>query len=161
MKISENSVVSFHFTLKDAQGKVIESSSGSEPLVYMHGSGSIVPGLEEALAGRNKGDKFNVQLPPEKAYGERNEKLVQRVPKSQFPDAKQLEVGSQFQVSTPGGPMILTIRELTENEVVVDGNPELAGMTLAFDIEIVDVRAATKEEIEHGHAHGPGGHHHH
>jgi FKBP-type peptidyl-prolyl cis-trans isomerase SlyD len=161
MSIAKNSVVTFHFTLKDKAAKVLESSIGNDPLVYLHGSGAIVPGLEEALNGRKAGEKFNVDLPPEKAYGERDERLVQRIPKTEFPDSQRLEVGMQFQVDTKGGPMILTITGLDGPDVVVDGNPELAGHTLHFDIEIAEVRAATEEELTHGHAHGPGGHHHH
>jgi len=160
MKITDESVVSFHFTLKDDGGKVLDSSTGSDPLTYLHGTGSIVPGLEEALNDKSTGDKFNVSLPPEKAYGQRDERLVQRIPKEQFPDPASLKVGMQFQVSSPGGPMILTVSGLEGNEVVVDANPELAGMTLHFDIEVTEVRNATEEELSHGHAHGPGGHHH-
>ena len=160
MKISANSVVSFHFTLKDTSGKVIESSVGSEPLVYLHGAKNIVPGLEDALTGRAAGDKFEVTLPPEKAYGHRSEKLVQTIPKDQFPDAGRLKVGIQFQINSPQGPMILTVIEVKEKDVVIDGNPELAGRTLVFNIEVNEVREATKEELEHGHVHGPDGHHH-
>lgn len=161
MTISNQRVVSFHFTLKDPSGKILETSNGSEPLVYMHGSGGIVPGLEEALEGRHVGDKFDVVLPPEKAYGPRDERLLQTVPKTQFPNPEKLSVGMQFQVKSQGGPMILTVREVKDSEVIIDGNPELAGMTLKFSIEILEVRDASAEELAHGHAHGPGGHHHH
>jgi FKBP-type peptidyl-prolyl cis-trans isomerase SlyD len=160
MDIAKKTVVSFHFTLKGDDGKVLETSVGNDPLVYMHGTGSIVPGLEEALTGKKSGAKFNVSLPPEKAYGVRDERLVQSVPKSEFPNAERLKVGMRFQVDSKGGPMVLTIAELKGDEVVVDGNPELAGQTLHFDIEVLEVRKATEEEIKHGHAHGPGGHHH-
>jgi FKBP-type peptidyl-prolyl cis-trans isomerase SlyD len=161
MNIGKESFVSFHFTLKDDAGKVLESSVGNDPLVYLHGTSSIVPGLEEALNGRKSGEKFNVVLPPEKAYGQRDERLIQRIPKTEFPNSERLKIGMQFQVDTKGGPMVLTITGLDGNEVVVDGNPELAGATLHFDIEVTDVRQATAEELSHGHAHGPGGHHHH
>lgn len=160
MKIAKQSVVTFHFTLKDEKGKVLESSVSGEPLVYMHGANNIVPGLEEALEGRTSGDKFQVTLAPEKAYGMRDERLVQRIPRTEFPDAGSLKPGMQFQVNTKGGPMVLTITSIEDKEVVVDGNPELAGMTLNFDIEVTEVRKATTEELSHGHAHGPGGHHH-
>lgn len=160
MNIGKESVVSFHFTLKNDEGTVLETSVGQDPLVYLHGTGSIVPGLEEELTGKRSGEKFNVVLPPEKAYGNRDERLVQRIPKSEFPNSERLKIGMQFQVDTKGGPMILTITGLEENDVVVDGNPELAGATLHFAIEVTDVRKATAEELAHGHAHGPGGHHH-
>ena len=162
MQIGNQSVVSFHFTLKNDKGQVIESSVGQEPLVYLHGVGSIVPGLEEALTGRKVGEKLNVVLPPEKAYGMRDERLVQKIPKKEFTNVQDLKVGMQFQMETQnGGMIILTVSGLEGDQVVVDGNPELAGQTLHFDIEVTEVREATKEEIAHGHAHGPGGHHHH
>jgi FKBP-type peptidyl-prolyl cis-trans isomerase SlyD len=160
MNIVDESVVSIHFTLKDDDGTVIDTSSGSEPLVYMHGQQNIIPGLEEALAGRKVGDKFQVIIPPEKGYGERDEALVQRVPRSQFPEG-EIEPGMQFQVGSNGGPMVITVIEIDDKDVVIDGNSELAGETLHFDIEVAEVREATKEELEHGHAHGPGDHHHH
>jgi FKBP-type peptidyl-prolyl cis-trans isomerase SlyD len=157
MKINTDCAVSFHFTLS-VDGKTVESSVGNEPLDYLHGHHGVVPGLEEALEGRTKGDKFNVTLPPEKAYGPRDEKLVQKVARDQFPD--DLKEGMQFQVDTPQGPMILTVTNITGSEVTIDANPEMAGQTLDFEIEVMDVRAATKEELDHGHVHGPGGHHH-
>lgn len=157
MKINNDSAVSIHFTLK-VDGKTIESSFGSEPLVYLHGHRSLVPGLEEALTDKTKGDIFTVTLAPDKAYGPRNEELVQIVPRNQFP--AELKVGQQFQVDDPQGPMIITITHINDQEVTIDANPEMAGQTLTFDIEVTDVRAATKEELAHGHVHGPGGHHH-
>lgn len=160
MKIARESVVSFHFTLKNSKGEVIESSEGHEPLVYLHGTRAIVPGLEEALEGRAVGEKFSVSLAPEKAYGQRDEKLIQVIPKSQFPEPDQLVAGMQFQVQTPDGVMLFTIKAVTATEVTVDGNPELAGQTLNFDIVVAGVRQASQEELEHGHAHGIGGHHH-
>jgi FKBP-type peptidyl-prolyl cis-trans isomerase SlyD len=161
MQVAEKHVVSIHFTLKDDEGEVLESSNGGEPLTYLHGSGGLIPGLEKALVGRKVGDKFQVVVPPEQGYGERDEKLLQRVPKNQFPEPDQLEEGMQFQVNGPRGPMVLTVLEIADTDVVVDGNPELAGETLHFDIEVTEVRPATADELAHGHAHGPGGHHHH
>lgn len=157
MKITNDSVVSFHFTL-NVNNKKIESSFGAQPLVYLHGHHGIVPGLEEALNDKQKGDKFNITLPPEKAYGPRNETLVQKVPRKEFPD--DVQTGMQFQADTAGGPMIITVNQVTDSEVTIDANPEMAGQTLNFEIEVMDVRAATKEELSHGHVHGPGGHHH-
>lgn len=157
MNIDKDSVVAFHFTLT-VDGKKIESSFGDEPLTYLHGQNAIVPGLEEALNNRKKGDKFNITLPPEKAYGPRNESLVQKVPRAEFPE--DVQEGMQFQVDTPGGPMLITVTKVSDKEVSIDANPEMAGQTLNFDIEVMEVRAATKEELSHGHVHGPGGHHH-
>ena len=160
MQISDQSVVSFHFTLKDDEGEVLDSSAGSEPLTYLHGTGNIIPGLENALVGKKVGDKFDVTLTPEQGYGARDEKLVQKIPKNQFPDPDKLEEGMQFQINGPQGPLMLTVQEVTDNDVIVDGNPELAGETLHFNIEVTEIRAASAEELEHGHVHGPGGHHH-
>lgn len=160
MTIADESVVSMHYTLKDDKGTVLDSSSGGEPLVYLQGSGNIIPGLEEALVGKKTGDKLKVSLSPDKGYGERDERLVQTIPKSQFQNADRMKVGMQFQINSQGGPMILTVVEIKENDLVVDGNSPLAGQTLHFDVEITDVRKATDEELEHGHVHGPGGHHH-
>ena len=157
MKISTDAAVSFHFTLK-VDGQTVESSFGDQPLVYLHGHKAIVPGLEEALVGKSKGDKFNITLPPEKAYGVRDENLIQKVPRDQFPD--DLKEGMQFQADTPGGPMVITVAKVADKEVTIDANSEMAGKTLNFEIEVVEVRAATKEELSHGHVHGPGGHHH-
>ncbi len=157
MKISKDMAVSFHFKLS-VEGKQIESSFGNEPLVYLHGHHGIVPGLEEALDGQEVGKKMTVTLPPEKAYGVRSESLVQKIPLESFP--KDVKPGMQFQTEGPHGPMIITITDVSGTEVTVDGNPELAGQTLTFEIEVMDVRKASKEELEHGHVHGPGGHHH-
>jgi FKBP-type peptidyl-prolyl cis-trans isomerase SlyD len=160
MNIADEAVVSMHYTLKDDKGEVIDSSDGSEPLTYLQGASNIIPGLEEALAGKKKGDKLHVTVPPEKGYGERDERLVQAIPKNQFQDADRLKAGMQFQIRSQGGPMVLTVVEVKDSEVVVDGNSPLAGQTLHFDVEITDVRPATEEELAHGHVHGPGGHHH-
>jgi FKBP-type peptidyl-prolyl cis-trans isomerase SlyD len=161
MKIADESVVSIHYTLKNDAGKELDSSVGGEPLEYLQGFGNIIPGLEAALIGKSLGDKFKVSVPPDQAYGERNEKLVQRIPKDQFPDPARLKPDMQFQINGPNGPMILSVLEVTDTEVVVDGNPELAGQTLNFEVEVTGVREATAEELEHGHVHGPHGHHHH
>jgi len=160
MKIADESVVTMHYTLKDDKGETLDSSVGGEPLAFLQGAGNIIPGLEEALMGKTTGDKLQVTLPPDKGYGERDERLIQSIPKNQFQNGDALKVGMQFQVNSQGGPMILTVVGLKDDDVVVDGNSPLAGQTLHFDVEITDVRKATEEELEHGHVHGPGGHHH-
>ena len=160
MNIADQTVVSIHYTLKDDQGKILDSSVDGDPLVYLHGAGNIIPGLEEALKGHKTGDKVEVTVPPDRAYGERDERMVQSIPRDQFPNPESLKVGMQFQVNSPQGPLVLTVAEVKETEIVVDGNPELAGQTLHFAVEIKEVRNATQEELSHGHAHGPGGHHH-
>lgn len=160
MTISENTVVSIHYTLTNDAGEVLDSSSGGEPLTYLHGASNIIPGLEAALQGRKVGDQFKVSVAPKDGYGERIDALVQRIPKNQFAQPDQLQKGMQFQIQGPNGPLILTVVEVSNSDVVVDGNPELAGQNLHFDVEVTDVRQASSEEIEHGHAHGSGGHHH-
>lgn len=161
MNIEKDSVVTMHYTLTDDNGTQIDSSVGSEPLAYIHGHAHIIPGLENALAGKAKGDKLTVKVAPEDGYGTRNDALVQKLPKAQFETTDAIEKGMKFQANTPDGQLIiLTVVEVDTENVTVDGNHELAGVTLNFDVEITDVRAATQEELDHGHVHGPGGHDH-
>lgn len=160
MQITENSAVSFHYTLTNDAGEVIDSSSGREPLAYLHGAGSIVPGLENAMEGRSAGDRFEVKVSPEEGYGVRHEGMVQAVPRAAFQGVDRIEVGMQFQASGPQGVMSVTVAKVTDDEITVDGNHPLAGQNLNFAIEVVSVRAASEEEIAHGHIHGPGGHAH-
>ena len=160
MQIKKDAVVSVHYVLKDDSGQILDQSEAADPLEYLHGAGNIIPGLEAALLGKSVGEKFKVKVEPKDAYGVRNDKLVQRIPKDQFPDPKKIQKGMQFQVDGPQGPMVLSVVDVVDKDVVVDGNHELAGQTLHFEIEVTGVRAALKEELEHGHAHGAGGHHH-
>jgi FKBP-type peptidyl-prolyl cis-trans isomerase SlyD len=161
MQIAERTVVTFHYTLKNASGEVIDSSIGADPMPYLHGAGNIVPGLEAQMLGKRAGDKFQAIVAPEDGYGMPNQAMVQQVPRSAFPSGQALEVGMQFGVQTPQGPLAVTITKLEAEHVTIDGNHPLAGQSLHFDIEITEVRDATLEESLHGHAHGPGGHHHH
>lgn len=160
MQIAERTVASFHYTLTDDAGRVIDSSSGHGPLTYLHGAGNIVPGLEKAMLGRSAGDAFDVVVAPEEGYGEPNEMLVQVVPRAAFQGVDELAVGMEFQAQTPQGPMSVAIAKIEGDEVTVDGNHPLAGRTLHFAIEVTDVREASLEEVMHGHVHGEGGHHH-
>lgn len=157
MTIADNKVVSIHYTLRDPSGKVIDSSEGNEPLQYIQGMGNIIPGLENAMVGKNVGDKFDVVIDPKEGYGERSEDLVQVLPRSMFEGIDTIEVGQQFQASGSHGPVVITVMEVSEESVKVDGNPDLAGVTLHFAVEVVDIRDATSDEILHGHAHGAGG----
>lgn len=159
MAIEKNQVVSIHYTLKDSDGNILDSSENMDPLQFIQGLGMIIPGLENALEGKNKGDKLSVDIDPENAYGERSENLIQAVPKDQFDNADTVEIGSQFQVDTEHGPMVLTVIEIKDTEFVLDGNHPLAGMKLHFDVEVVELRAATEDELSHGHIHGPGCNH--
>ena len=161
MQISENSVVSFHYTLTDSTGKVIDSSQGNEPLTYLHGVGQIVPGLENALVGKTAGDKLDVEVAAEDGYGEHQEFMVQQVPREAFQGVDVIEPGMQFQAQTPQGGMTVTVTAVDDATVTVDGNHPLAGQVLFFAVEVVSVREASAEEREHGHVHGAGGHHQH
>lgn len=160
MKITKHHVVTIDYTLTDPAGKVIDSSQGQEPLAYIHGIGSLVPGLEKALEGQPAGATISVSIPPEQGYGLRDEALVQPVPRDKFAGIADLSVGKQLQAQTEVGPRIVTVVGIDEHSVTIDANHELAGMPLHFEVKVVGVRAATPEELSHGHAHGPGGHHH-
>lgn len=160
MKIAERMVASFHYTLTNDAGDVVDSSQGREPLTYLHGVGNIVPGLENAMVGHGVGDTFNVVVAPEEGYGVANDMLIQVVPRAAFQGVDNLEVGMQFQAQTGQGPLSVVIAKIEGDEVTVDGNHPLAGQNLNFAIEITDVREASVEEVLHGHVHGAGGHHH-
>ncbi len=160
MQIAERTVASFHYTLTGEDGEVIDSSrERGEPLAYLHGSGHIVPGLEKAMTGHSQGDTFQVSVSPEEGYGERHEAMVQVVPKSAFQGGPEPQPGMQFQGQGPQGPVLVTIRAVEGDQVTIDGNHPLAGKTLQFDIEVTEVREASREELEHGHVHGAGGAH--
>jgi FKBP-type peptidyl-prolyl cis-trans isomerase SlyD len=158
--IEKNRVVTFNYTLRDEQGTVIDSSGGRGPLSYLHGKGNIIPGLEQALAGKAAGDKLDVTVAPEQGYGVRDERLVQIVAKAKFGEVAGLSPGMQVRATGPQGPRIVTVVTVDRDFVTVDGNHPLAGRTLHFSLEVAEVRKATHEEISHGHVHGPGGHHH-
>ena len=160
MQVAENSVVLIHYTLTNDQGEVLDSSSGGEPLAYLHGSGNIIPGLEKALEGKQAGDKLVVKVAPADGYGERNDALIQQVPKRAFQGVAQIQPGMSFTAQSSQGPMQVTVTAVAGDMVTVDGNHPLAGETLNFDVEVTEVRKATLEELSHGHVHGPGGHQH-
>jgi len=161
MKIAHEKVVSIHYTLTNGEGTVLDSSSGGHPLAYLHGFGNIIPGLENALEGKAAGDKLQVTVDPEQGYGARDERLVQAVPRSAFKGVDELAPGMQFQAQGPQGTRLVVVTQVADDVVTVDANHPLAGQTLHFDVEVSEVRDATSEELEHGHVHGPGGHHHH
>ncbi len=160
MNIENKKVVSFHYTLSNAQGEQIESSREREPMVYLHGAGSIIPGLEKAMAGKKAGDSFEVRVEPADAYGERKENGIQRIPAKHFKHAERLQVGQPVILQTQQGQVQVTVVKVGRFNIDVDRNHPLAGQTLTFDVEVTDVREATDEELAHGHAHGPGGAHH-
>ncbi len=150
MQISANSVVSIDYTLTDDEGQVIDTSEGREPLVYLHGHNNIIPGLEKAIEGQESGADLNVQVAPEDGYGEYREELVQDVPREAFSGVDKVEPGMAFRAESNAGPMTVTVREVGDETVKVDGNHMLAGKNLNFKVEVKDVREATAEEIEQG-----------
>jgi len=160
MQIADRRVAQFHYTLTNDQGEVLDSSVGHEPLTYLHGKGNIVPGLEKALAGKQAGDKLKVAVPPAEGYGLQLPELIQAVPRDAFQGVAEIQVGMRFQAETGHGPVMVRVTQVTADTVTVDGNHELAGQTLHFEVEVVEVRDASVEEVLHGHVHGPGGHHH-
>lgn len=150
MEIAAARVATFHYTLTDDDGNVIDSSKNASPLPYFHGGGNIVPGLEKALEGRKAGDTLNVDVQPEEGYGLRNDSLVQAVPRQAFQGIDTIEPGMQFQAQGGAGPMLVTVVEVGDTEVKIDGNHPLAGKTLHFAIEVVDVRESTDDEKQTG-----------
>lgn len=161
MTIKKDSIVTMHYQLSNAEGEVLDSSEGQDPLVYMHGAKNIIIGLEEQLEGKQQGDKITAVIQPEKGYGMPVPDLIQQVPTEAFgEELKSVEVGMRFQAETEQGPVPVVVTAVENDIATVDGNHPLAGLELHFNVTIEEIREATEEEIEHGHAHGPGGHHH-
>jgi FKBP-type peptidyl-prolyl cis-trans isomerase SlyD len=161
MAITRDSVVTIHYTLKDDEGAVIDSSASGEPLAYLHGHGNIVPGLERELTGRNAGEKLSMSVSPAEGYGEYDKELVQSVPRRALRGIKDVQPGMHLHAQTEAGTRTVTVTRIQGDMVTLDANHPLAGKNLNFDIQIEDVRQATEEELSHGHVHGPDGHHEH
>ena len=153
MQVEKNKVVEIDYTLKDDKGQLLDTSDGREPLSYIQGAGNLIPGVENALEGKSSGERVEVTVPPETGYGVRDDSLVLSVQGDKFSEVEDLQEGVRFRMETPDGPMIFTVIEIGDGEVLVDGNHPLAGMTLNFDITIQSVREATPEELDHGHVH--------
>ena len=163
MLIQENTVVRFHYRLSEVTeegNKFLEQSQGDDPMAYLHGKGAIIAGMEKAMEGKQQGDEFEITVEPVEAYGERVEDAKQRIPLKHIYQKKKLKPGMVVSVNTQDGPREVIVEKVGKFNVDVDTNHPLAGKTLHFAIKIEDVREATDEEISHGHAHGPGGHHH-
>lgn len=158
--ITSGKVVSFHYTLKNLEGEVVDQSEADQPLIYLHGAQNIVPGLEIALEGKSIGDELDVTVSPEDGYGLLQEDMTLEMPLSQFEDADDLEVGAQFEIEVGDQFEIATVTDIQDDKVIVDFNHPLAGETLHFSVSIVDIREATASELEHGHAHDGDGHSH-
>ena len=157
MNIADKSVASIHYTLKNDEGEVIDSSEGHAPLDYIQGLGNIIPGLENALAGKAVGDKVQVVVEAADGYGEYSAEMVQELPRSMFQGVDTIEVGMAFQAQTPAGMQVVEVIEVDEETVTIDGNHQLAGQRLHFDVEVVGVREASEDELAHGHVHAEGG----
>ncbi|MCK8045549.1 peptidylprolyl isomerase [Shewanella sp. 1CM18E] len=160
MSIKNDSVVQFNYTLRDEQGEVLETNEGLDPIAYLHGHSNMMPGVEDALEGKEIGAKFSVTLPASETYGERNEDAEQRVSVKHLQGASVWKPGMRALINTDQGQRQVTILKVGKFMATVDINHPLAGRELTFDLEVMDVRDATSEEIAHGHAHGKGGHQH-
>jgi len=160
MIVEKDKAVSFHYTLKNAEGEEMETSRDKQPMSYLHGANNIIAGLEKAMEGHAVKDEFSVTVEPEEAYGVRNEKNVQRIPMKRLKGIGKVSVGQILNLQTNNGPVQVTVLKVGRFNVDVDGNHPLAGHSLTFDVEITDIRDASEEELEHGHVHGPGGHQH-
>ena len=158
--IEDDTVVSLSYTLKDGDGNVLDVATREDPLLYLHGYGNLLPPVEKALSGKTLGDTARVILSPEDGFGEYEPKHVQEVERELLPD-EEIEVGMPYIVESEGSVMQFFVREVSDTHVVLDGNHPYAGKTLDFDVLVAAIRGATPEELEHGHAHGPDGHHHH
>jgi len=156
MNIENNKVVSFDYVLTDSDGQELDSSADGAPLTYLHGASNIIPGLEVELTGKTTGDNLTAVIAPEDAYGVRDDAAVAAIPKTELPDLDDIEVGMQLQAETPDGPRIVTVAAIDDENVTIDANHPLAGLTLHFDVTVTEVRDATADELEHGHVHGPG-----
>ena len=156
MQITKHTVAAIHYTLTDNEGNVLDSSAGRDPLHYIQGIGNLIPGMEEGLEGKTKGEKFKIKVSPEKGYGVKSEELLQQVPRSAFGD-QLVEIGMLFQTNQG---WVVTVSNIGLDSITVDANHPLAGVELNFDVEVMEIRLATEEELAHGHVHGPGGHHH-
>lgn len=155
MNITKDKVAAIHYTLRDSNGTILDSSEGRDPLYYLHGANNLIPGMEEGLEGRATGDKLKLDVAPEKGYGKRDPQLVEEVPLRAF-GGQPIEVGMQFEANDG---QVITVTNVGPETVTVDANHPLADQSLHFDVEVVEVRDATQDELSHGHVHGPGGHH--
>lgn len=157
MTIAKDKVVSIHYKLTNDDNQVLDSSEGRDPLAYIHGYGYLIPGLEIELNGKAVGDKFVSTVKPEDGYGLRDDKLVHKVAKGNFKGEGEVTEGMQVRVETNDGPKIAVVKRVSGEEVTLDLNHPLAGINLNFEVEVIEIREATKEELDHGHVHGPGG----
>ncbi|WP_019028496.1 FKBP-type peptidyl-prolyl cis-trans isomerase [Colwellia piezophila] len=157
MKIAKNNVVVMHYAVSDSEGTLIDSSYEDEPMAIIQGTGYLIPGLDDAILGYKMGDKFEVAVSCDQAYGERFDDYVQTVPREALAGVEDLGLGTQLRATTDDGEQTVIVIDVQDDEITVDGNHPLAGLDLSFDVEIIEVREATAEELEHGHVHVEGG----
>jgi FKBP-type peptidyl-prolyl cis-trans isomerase SlyD len=160
LPITKHTVATLEYTLRDGDGEVIDTTEGGTPLIYVHGTGSLIPGLELALEGKGPGDEVSVKIAPEDAYGERDDELIHSVERAALPQDEELELGMTLEAESEQGVQIVTVVGFEKDDVLLDGNHPLAGVTLHFEVKVIDTRPASPEEIAHGHVHGEGGHAH-
>ncbi len=160
MKIEKHSVVGIEYTLKDNAGVIVDSNAGGDPLLFIQGMGTLVPGLEIALEGRGLGESFDVEVKAVDGYGEYDPERKRGIPRASVPQLADAKPGMMLQASGPEGVSVVTVAEVTDTEIIIDGNHPMAGKDLYFSIRIAEIRKATDEELAHGHVHGAGGHHH-
>jgi FKBP-type peptidyl-prolyl cis-trans isomerase SlyD len=160
MKINNDKVVVLHYAVSDIENTLIDSSYDDKPLAVIHGTGYLIPGLEQALTGHKAGDQLEVEVQAEQAYGQRIEEYVQTVPKAMFEEINDLAVGTQLRATTDDGEQTVIVIDVQDDEITVDGNHPLAGIDLKFDVEILEVREASKDELAHGHVHRDDGNEH-
>lgn len=160
MKIADKHVVTLNYTLTDNDGEIIDQAQDSS-FVYLHGAQNIIPALEKELTDKAVGDKLTVKVPPEEGYGLRDDNRIENVPRDMFPEDQDIEPGMVFHAQGPNGETIMvTVLEVSDDTIKIDSNHALAGIELNFEVEVMGVRVAEDVEIEHGHVHGPEGHHH-
>ena len=159
MTIAKDKVAIIDYTLTDDEGNTLDQSENGE-FAYIHGANNIIPGLEKALEGKTGGDEAKVTVAPAEGYGELDPNAIQKIPRNMFPEDMEIQSGMQFQAQSPeGAMMVLTVADIEGDTVIADANHALAGKMLHFDVKVISVRDASAEEMEHGHVHGPGGHH--
>ena len=159
MQIADKTAVTIHYTLSNTAGEQLDSTIGKDPLVYLHGHGNIIPGLESELTGKVVSDKFSITIAPVDAYGERKDEMVQVVSQSMFDGVGKIDVGMQFKADTNKGINVVTVSKIEGDQITIDGNHPLSGETLTFDVEVLDIRLATEDELIHKHIHSPGCNH--
>ena len=155
--ITKDTAVKFNYILKDDDGKILDQSQEGQPLGYLHGHNNIIPGLEQQLEGKSAGETLTAIVEPADGYGDYQEQAVQHVPRDNFQGVEDIQPGMEFQSEAGGQVMLVTVTDVNDKEVTVDANHPLAGKRLTFDVEIQEVRAATEDELNHGHIHGAGG----